>query len=626
MCGICGIISPKPYSIDAERLISMRDTMRHRGPDGEGLYIDDDRHLGLGHRRLSIIDLSDAGLQPMTSEDRSTWIVFNGEIYNYRELRAQLIPLGYRFQSDSDTEVLLYAYQEWGYDCLQHMIGMFAFTIWDVDNRKFFFARDHLGIKPLYYSFGQDELLFASEMKAIVYADPTCRQPNYDSIYHFLTFTRFDHDETTFFEPIRQLRPGHYMVVSLDDWREPEQHRYWAPSTLGHQAEQTDEEWIQGFYELFEDSIKLQMRSDVPVGAFLSGGLDSSSIVSLAHREISDPINTFSTVYHQKGYDESKFIDTVVDSYPVKHKQTTPDSKKLVQCWERLIWHQETPPTGPGPFSEWSVSELAKESVTVLLSGQGPDEMLGGYFPMFEPYLVTKRHKLVSSPTFAYADGLIRDVKSISALTGKSIPYYLLTMTLPNWDNSLKRAKQYWRAQTYTNEFRQRGNKLTVAESLNPTAGETLFDQHLTNQVLGSQLSQLLHYTDRNTMAFSLEARVPFLDHRFIDYSASMPYRLKINGMETKYVLRQAMKPHLPSEISERKDKKGFPTPLAHWLRNEEEYVREVLTEETLQKRQIMKPNSVLNMVNKHMQNRNDFAWDIWRQVSLELWFQQYID
>lgn len=629
MCGICGIIKKSPDTGLGEKVSRMRDEMAHRGPDGYGLWVNGTGCIGLGHRRLRIIDLTENGKQPMQNSKGTLQIVFNGEIYNYIEIRQDLQSKGYRFKSQSDTEVILYAYQEWGRACLDQFVGIFAFCIWDERRKTLFAARDHVGVKPFYFSFDGDSFTFSSEMKGILAIHPDLRQPNWDAIYDWVTFTEFDHNKTTFFRNIYQLKPGHFIEFDFEEFSISDQIPFWKFSIQEIRESQNSEiDLTQRFSTLFHESIAFQMRSDVPVGAFLSGGLDSTSIVAIASQLTDEPMRTFSSVYSQIEYNEEKFIEIATKQFVVKHKQTTPKGDKFFTDLEKFIWIHEQPPNGPGPFSEWCVAELAHRDVVVLLSGQGPDEMLGGYHPMFQPYLATIAREMLKSNRGSFAD-FKEELNLIADLTGSRKEMYWLSSMLPNWMEFQRKMKRIRRNQFLSKGFLQYKKSFNDLETeMLPIdlAGLNLLDKYLVKSTLGGQLRRLLHYGDRNSMAFSLEARVPFLDHRLIEYSLALPVREKINKDVTKNILREAMRNKMPEEIRTRKDKKGFPTPLRYWLIEHEAHVRDILNSQRVRERGIFKPTSVDRFVDLHMKGKYDFTFDLFRLLTLEKWFQIFID
>jgi asparagine synthase (glutamine-hydrolysing) len=626
MCGINGIITASGR-IDNLELLTMRDMMTHRGPDGFGEYTSDCGRVGLAHRRLSIIDLSEAASQPMTNEDKTVWVTFNGEIYNYLEMIPRLENLGHRFRSRSDTEVILHAYEEWGTQCLHHFIGMFAFAIWDSTKKLVFLARDHLGIKPLYYYWGPDKLLFASEIKAILRVAPECRSYDPQSIYKFLNFTEYPQNETTFLNHINQLKPGHFILIKPDQWSEPQHQCYWEGSAEAEAAlaKYDYRNPVETFQGLFYDSIRLQLRSDVPVGTFLSGGLDSSSIIATISQLVTKPLRAFSAIYPGPAFNEYEWVEKVTTAFGIPLSISTPGPEKLWAEIDKFVWAQEMPTIGPGPFSEYCVAEIAKGCVKVLLNGQGPDELLGGYFHCFDFYALTQYRQLTENFNKSALIKFWRELSAISDLTEKPIYYYLMHGLFPYAESMIAWAKCRIRDKFLTPEFSKYATQ-DRERFLPANNGRTPLDQYLEQLTLGGPLASLLHYADRNSMAFSIESRVPFLDHRLVEFCLGLPFEFKIRGTTTKYILRKAMEDILPPEVTWRRDKMGFPTPIAQWLRASENSVHDILSSDAVLSRGILKPNLVSKIINAHMRGERDYGWMIWRWLTLELWFQQFVD
>ncbi|MFH1569242.1 MAG: asparagine synthase (glutamine-hydrolyzing) [Gemmatimonadota bacterium] len=622
MCGVCGIVSAR-QAVSAAEVTAMRDTMVHRGPDDAGLYLEPG--VGLGHRRLSIIDLSPGGHQPMANGDGSLVVVFNGEIYNYRELRHELAGRGHTFASQSDTEVILHAYEEWGLEALSRFVGMFAFGLLDRPRRQLLLARDHVGIKPLYYWQGAGELLFASEVRALLARRHDLRRPDYAAVFDFLTLSRFDHDETTFFAGVRQVRAGHYMTVSLDRAEAGEQVPYWRPEPEACAARYDYGDAVGQFTRLLEESVGLQLRSDVPVGVFLSGGLDSSGLVALAAGRYPGRLRTFSVAYPGTEHDESAYIEAVLAQQPVEHRRTTPPPGKFAADLRRFVRAQEIPTNGPGPFSEWCVAELARGEVTVLLSGQGPDEMLGGYHRYFEPYLRSRWLDRGEGGRLAHWRAVGREARAIAGFTGRPLALLLGAALVPSTDWFRRQAHRRLRQRLLTSELRRHGAGVTV-ESPMSWPGRTPLDRALSESLTGWGIARLLHYADRNTMAFSLEARVPYLDHRLVEFCLGLPYGMKIRGTSTKWILREALRHRVPDCVVERRDKKGFPTPVSAWLRESRTVVEELLSPAAVRRRGLLREVAVRRLVTAHMSGTRDCGWLLWQLVNLEVWFQEFVD
>jgi asparagine synthase (glutamine-hydrolysing) len=652
MCGIAGIYYLNGTAKTGE-IRRMTDSLRHRGPDDEGfLGVDFERrkayplmgkesrgdgprvedfeqpvHLMLGHRRLSIIDLSPAGHQPMGNEDGSLWVVHNGEIYNYLEIRKELERLGHTFRSKTDTEVILHAYEEWGIDCLARFNGMWAFAIVDCGKKQIFCSRDRAGVKPFYYVYDGKRFLFASEIKALLVLEGMVRRPNDRVIADYLFSGFADHTRETFFEGITQLLPGEYLLiennrmVTQSYWDiEPKKNYYNRESEYGER-----------FYELFEDSVRLRLRSDVPIGSCLSGGVDSSSIVCLANRlmfshegadlgRVGERQKTFSSCFEDPSYDERRHIEVVIQRTGAEKHYTFPNPEDLIQKIDRLTWHQDEPFGSTSFYAQWMVMELAKEhGVTVLLDGQGADELLAGYLPSFF-YLF--RQTLRESAFLR----LIKEMVNFRTNHGEAVRPFIrkmLTAMIPNWNLPMISKSGKERLGWAEEGFQKRYFRTF------PMAAyfENDLDNYLYQLFRSTALPRLLHCEDRNSMAFSLEARLPFLDYRLIEYIFSLPLEQKIGKGMTKVVLRNSMKGVLPETVRNRTDKMGFSTPMNFWLKEAlQGWILRVLESKAFAQRGYFDVSKVKGVFAEHCAGRRDHSSAIWRWVNLELWFRTFID
>ncbi len=632
MCGITGILNLSGEAVDAAVLRRMNDVLAYRGPDDSGVYVD--RNVGLGHRRLSIIDLSPTGHQPMTNEDGTIWLVFNGEIYNYLELIPVLQEKGHHFKSRSDSEVILHAYEEWGERCVERFNGMWAFAIWDAKASKLFLSRDRFGVKPLYYYAAPGRFYFASEIKSLLVAAPEARQPNYPYLYHFLPSGALDDGEDTFFQDVKQLLPAHSLIVQKSGRQIVNYWRYDPEATRKRYQYSCPEETLR---ELLFDSVRLRLRSDVPVGTCLSGGLDSSSIVCLASQILDHPIKTFSCLYDDNECNERPFVDAVnvhaqTDAYPV-----CPSGQDLFDVFPKLVWHQDEPTAGPGLYSQWHVMAAAHGKVKVLLDGQGGDELLAGYFTYFDAYLSCLIQDLIRTKQPIYLSSFLSAIREIRSVTNQPILSQQLQRYLPGRLTSLVR-----RATGLVKRVDPMA--LIVAP---PVIHDDLkglvkgreivrdqprqFDNELNDllywHLVRQSIPALLHYEDRNSMAFSIEARTPFLDYRLVEFCLGLPYDVKMKNGVTKHVLRQAMKRDLPSAVRDRKDKKGYPTPMARWFREgAQAQLKEILYSKQTADRKIFNMDGIRFNVERHCEGKVDASWQIYRWVTTELWFRTFID
>ena len=565
MCGIAGIIDPIAHAEELRASIRrMMDTQAHRGPDGDGFY--DGDGVSLGHRRLAIIDLTDSGHQPMTDDERRLWLTFNGEIYNFVELRAELETLGHRFVSHSDSEVLLHAYKEWRSDCVTKLRGMFAFAVWDEDARTLFAARDRFGIKPFHYWTDGRRLAFASELKALVPHLPE-RRVNARLAREFLAWNLLDHEsEETFLEGIRRLPPAHTLT-----WKHGEGlriDRYWALSVTDALETPPDarRSLEAEFRERFGESISLHLRSDVPVGTCLSGGLDSSSIVGVVSEELRRRgswregwQHTFSACFDVPRIDERPYIASVVEKTECEPHLVFPRGERMREDLERWLWHQEEPVASTGSYSQYCVARLARESgIKVLLDGQGADELFAGYRKFILVYL---RQLMQSGRT---AKAMAEAVRFFGS------PEILRTSRLVDGRRYLSGASAPV-AELFGGDEPPRAAGLAIGSSLGRRIEADLFR---------FSLPILLRYEDRNTMAFGIESRVPFIDHVFAEWAATLPADMRLSGGWTKRIIRDALAGSLPDRVRRRKSKLGFSTPESDWLAGPlREWLVERLTE-----------------------------------------------
>jgi asparagine synthase (glutamine-hydrolysing) len=595
--------------------------------------------LALGHRRLSILDLSAAGHGPMSYQDGTFWITYNGEVYNYLELRRELQAKGYTFHTATDTEVVLVAYAEWGPACLFRFNGMWAFAIWDAGKRQLFCARDRFGIKPFHYYWDGQLFAFASEIKALLAHPDIPRRPNDAIIYDYLALGSLDHTNETFFEGIRRLPPSHCLLFDLD--RDSLRIQRWWDIEVNPALDDdclTEDRQLAQFRGLLTDAVRLRLRSDVPIGTCLSGGLDSSSIVCLANhlmleegavpRElVGERQKTFSACFDDPAIDERPYIQQVIEHTGAESNQVFPQGGGgLWEDLERLVWHQEEPFGSTSIYSQWSVMRLAQQcGVTVLLDGQGGDELLAGYHHYLGPFLAQTVR--AQGPWIT-----LQTVQAVSAATGQSTAL-LLGLGLYN---SLPGVAQ--RVIVNLGNARFRTNP-TVSESMLQPSFKRQFaerrlvhSKHLGYHNLAERLYQdvfvhslpaLLRYEDRNSMAFSLEARVPFLDYRLVEFCFSLPVTQRIRDGWTKWVLRQAMDGILPEQVRWRRSKLGFATPERQWLQEGIGWVRqlfnqgEVLSEPYLHRQAIRR---IRNSPGNGLFN----IPGLWRMVNLEVWLRAF--
>jgi asparagine synthase (glutamine-hydrolysing) len=559
MCGIAGIYDPYGGTEESEKILdSMLRSMIHRGPDHTGKYID--MPMVLGHNRLSIIDLSVEAHQPFHYGDMV--LVLNGEIYNYKELREEMKGLGMEFRTSSDTEVLAAAYQTWGADCVNRFIGMWAFAIWNRHDRTLFCSRDRFGIKPFNYISSGNRLYFASEYKALRRTPVFNAELNIDQIARGLNLGWVTYNDETYFKQIKSLPAACNML--WDGKGTPVVTRYW-DIDLQKKSDIPERERHEQFLELFRDSVRLQMRSDVKVGSCLSGGLDSSSILSIASAMLSGASMDAFTIYYDghDEVDERPWAQHVIDKFPNINWHTyNPDDDRLLEAFEKTQYHVETPLTGSSPVSQYFVMQMASEQrVKVLLDGQGADEYLAGYMHAFDRLIGQKIRRLQLARAFK----AIWWHQQRHKLSKSQLLFFIAKSLIAS-----TAGEQKFFSYAYKNKLKQVINlpSQKIPFAIKGANTDNAFDHYLYHQVFTTSLPTLLHYEDRNSMAFSIESRVPFLDHRLVEFCFQLDNREKIQEGETKKILRSALDGILPDAIRDRQDKKGFVTPGEDkWLR-----------------------------------------------------------
>ncbi len=587
MCGIAGIIQTGNSRFNQEQLTSMTNALSHRGPDGAGYWRNPAEQVLLGHRRLSILDLSEAAAQPMHFRDRYT-IIHNGEIYNYKELREELGKKGYAFKTQSDTEVILAAYDHWEDECVDHFDGMFAFAIWDEELKELFAARDRFGEKPFYYFFDGQDFIFASEIKAIRAAGIE-KQANLQLLFNFLTIGYVDNPERpeeTFYTHINKLPPASLLYYNPAN-KELSVEKYWDIDITAVNKKITDAVAVEKFNFLFSESVRKRLRSDVSIGTSLSGGLDSSSVVAIAARQGAHHFlpQAFTAVFPGFEKDESVFSKEVADAFQLEQLTTAVTADDLLKNWDKLCYHQEEPFGSASVLPQFKVYELAKQNHTrVLLDGQGADEMLAGYSKYYKWYwqeLFVKR-KLVSS-------GEIPAAKKIGvqeSFTAKNI----MAALFPDFASVILE-RQYLlkalRQEDLTRDF----IKLQSKEAYYSTPSHFNLNGVLYFNTCMHGLEELLRYADRNAMAHGCEVRLPFLDHQLVEFVFSLPSRFKIRQGWTKWLLRTSMHEKLPASIAWRKDKVGFEPPQQQWMQDKK--VQELIHEakKKMVNEKILKPD-----------------------------------
>jgi asparagine synthase (glutamine-hydrolysing) len=604
MCGIAGFTGS-----NRELLGRMLDSIIHRGPDGVGMEVNE--HVSIGMRRLAIVDI-DGGNQPLYNDDRSIALINNGEIYNAPELRRDLEAAGRRFVTDhSDTEVILRGYEEWGQDVVTHLTGMFAFVIWDATRAELFLARDRLGIKPLYYVQRGSNLTFASEIKALFQDSTIPRRENVAVLQRFLLFRVHDATEETFFEGVKRLLPGHTMTVGADGIRGIR--RYWEPSVnLEFSGSRSDDSYAEEFAALFDRVVARHLLSDAPVGVPLSGGLDSSGVVCTVAElmragtdvHTGGRLHSFSALYPGQTIDESEYIHEVESFTGSIPHYAYPDLDEFWNEMTEWIWYQEEPTIASAPYAYYCVYRVASEHVKVMLSGNGGDELLAGYIPYFRAYLTSARDQ---HRWFAAARELVQGADLYRRYLGEAV-----RSRLPSRGGLLS-----MRPLLADRDGGLAGLDFRADRNLN---------RRLAQDVLAYSTPNLLRYEDKNSMAFSIEARVPFLDHELVEYIFNLPIDQKIDGGWNRAVYRRAMKGRIPEKNRLRRSKIGFTNPEQVWIRRRAREMRAVFDSRECRGRGIYNNDRLVHDFDAWLAGAPGDPLIFWRTMVTELWMQRYVD
>lgn len=627
MCGITGYINADGSVVDLGILRKMNESIIHRGPDDEGFFVKE--NVGLAMRRLAIIDLS-GGKQPIHSYDKTKWIVFNGEIYNYKDLRKLLLDKGFELYTNSDTEVIVNLYQLYGVECLKFLRGMFAFAIWDEAKRLLFLARDRVGKKPLLYSYQPNgDLVFGSEFKAILQHPKVSREVDYEAIDSYLSYSCVPAPQTAF-RQIRKLEPGHWLI-----WKSGtiKTERYWKPD-FSRKIKISGEEAIEETVYLLREATRLRLIAEVPVGAFLSGGVDSSTVVALMAQESETPIKTFSIGFKEQDFSELKYARMVAEHVGSVHHEfiVKPDALDILPT---LVDHYGEPYADSSAIPTYYVSRETRKHVTVALNGDGGDESFVGY----ERYIAMKLAEIYHQiPSFLRRSVIEKFVGSIPVSEEKRSRLRDLKRFLGV--ASLAAEERYFRwvsvfdadtkRQIYTDEF---ANIVSGHDAINfvskwySSVNELgVVDRALLTDQMTYLPNDLLVKVDIASMAVSLEARSPFLDHKVIEFAASLPENIKSSGWGTKPFLKKIASKLVPKEAIYRR-KMGFGVPIGKWFREDmKDFICEVLLSERALKRGIIKSQAMKHFLTEHIEARRDHAFRLWALLMLELWFQRFID
>jgi asparagine synthase (glutamine-hydrolysing) len=623
MCGICGIFfANREWRVQGDVLARMNRRIVHRGPDDEGFFVEE--NVGLAMRRLSIIDVK-SGHQPLANENRDVWIVFNGEIYNHAELRENLEARGHQYRTRSDTETIVHLYEEYGSDCVKHLRGMFAFVIWDRRKRALFAARDRLGIKPFYYRWDGNSFLFGSEIKTILTYPGVDAEFDRGRLAEYLTFGYITGPQTMY-SGIRKLMPGH--TLDLSERGEPKITRYWDLVVPVDELPREHSYYVKNYRENLESAVGSHLMSDVPLGVFLSGGLDSSAVAALTAKIRGDKIQTFAVGYGEEEFSELPYARQVADHIHSDHHEVRLSREEFFDSLPRLIWHEDEPIVWPSSVSLYYVARLARERVTVVLTGEGSDETLAGYTRYAWTLLNSKMDRTYRTMTPAFLRRWLRQgiaSAPLSASLHRKLEHTFLMRDGASWpsfyfDNFYSAFSDAEFARLLTPEALQSTGH-AYDGSMEPwehSSGDLLHRLLYTD--INSYLIELLMKQDQMSMAASIESRVPFLDHPLVEFTARIPSAHQIKGMAGKFILKEAVEDLLPHDIIYRK-KMGFPTPWAYWLAGPQlQQIENLLTEPRSAARGLFRPEMISQIFAEHRTGHRDHGNRIWRLVNLELW------
>ncbi len=618
----------RDWRVQGDVLARMNHSIVHRGPDDEGFFVEE--NVGLAMRRLSIIDVK-TGHQPISNENRDIWIVFNGEIYNHAELRSQLESKGHQYRTRSDTETIVHLYEEYGRDCVSHLRGMFAFVIWDRRKRVLLAARDRLGIKPFYYRWDGKSFLFGSEIKAVFAYPGITPEFNNTTLAEYLAFGYLTGPDTMF-AGIQKLMPGH--TLELPEGGVPKIERYWDLAIKPDQEPRPREYYVKTYREMLEDAVGSHLMSDVPLGMFLSGGLDSSAVAALATKIRGDQIQTFAVGYGEEQFSELPYARQVAAHIRSDHHEVRLSREEFFSSLPRLIWHEDEPIVWPSSVSLYYVAKLARERVTVVLTGEGSDETLAGYTRYAWTVLNSKLDRAYRGVTPAFLRGALRKsirASRLSASLHRKLEHTFLMKDGNSWPSF------------YFDNFYSAFSESELPDLLMPDAmhaagsayagsmapwerssGDMLHRLLYTD--LNSYLIELLMKQDQMSMAASIESRVPFLDHPLVEFTARIPAQYETKGLAGKFILKEAVADLLPNDIVYRK-KMGFPTPWAYWLAGPQlQEIEELLTSSRSRDRKIFRPEVVQRILAEHRSGHRDHGNRIWRLLNLESWFRVCVD
>lgn len=629
MCGIAGKLSFGKTLVTEANITQMTDAIAHRGPDDSGSYLSKDKKVGLGQRRLSIIDLSPAGHQPMNFGGRY-WIVFNGEIYNYQEKREALLADGVHFVSQTDTEVILALYDRYKEKCVDHLRGMFAFAIYDEKEQTLFCARDRVGKKPFKYYADQHTFMFGSELKAILTQPEYKKEVDYTAIHHYLTL-QYVPAPMTGFKNLKKLEPGHYLLVDVKTGK-IKKHQYWRLD-YSQKLDQTEEAWKEQIIDKLDESVRLRMIADVPLGAFLSGGIDSSAVVGLMSKHSSTPVKTFSIGFKEQSHNELPYARIVAEKFKTDHTEFIVEPQ-AIDILPMLVRQYEEPYADSSALATYYVSKMTREHVTVALNGDGGDENFAGYgrysvqqfglmydkFRLLNQYATLPATRLLANTIKTTLTNRMRQFAESATDDYRTryvdyICYFSNDMKAKLYDETFK--NKVWDNDTYQ----------LIAKKFDEAKTSDKRDQTLYADFTTYLPDDLLVKVDIATMTVALEGRSPFLDHELLELTAKIPFGLKLRGAnDKKYILKKALEGLVPNEVMYR-PKMGFGVPIEHWFRGQlNDYIKDILLSEKAASRGIFDQAAIRSLIDEHANTKINHAHRLWALLTLELWFREYFD
>lgn len=629
MCGICGVFNfDRRRQVQRSWLANMNRQIAHRGPDDEGFFVSE--NVGLAMRRLSIIDLK-TGHQPLSNEDGTIWLVYNGEIYNYKDLRDSLLKRGHIFRTNSDSEVIVHLYEEYGRSCVEHLRGMFAFVIWDEGHRRLFAVRDRFGIKPFYYRLTDREFIFASEIKSLLEFPAVKRDLNRGALPEYLAFGYLS-GQDTLFNGIKSLPAGNWL--ELDESGIASLQEYW---DLHFEAgeDHCEKFYVETYGTLFDECVASHLMSDVPLGVFLSGGLDSSAVAAVTTKLRREPLQTFSVGYEDSRFTELPYARAVAKHIGSQHHEVVVRCEDFFAALPRLIWHEDKPITWPSSIALYFVARLAREHVKVVLTGEGSDETLAGYsrysWTLWNARFDSMYRRVLPRSLRSLARDFISSTALLDANKRRKLQHTFLGRNGDSW-NSL-----YF--ENFLCSFAQREQEELLLEPVSSTSHDLYtnsasFWKRSSGDLLSrmlyadikTYLVELLMKQDRMSMAASVESRVPFLDHVLVEFAAQIPSRHRIHRLKGKQILKSTVRDLLPASIIDRR-KMGFPTPWSAWLSGPKaEWIERLLTEPRSLARGLFKSQAVRQILDEHKTGRRDHTDHVWRLLNLELWHRVFVD